>query len=200
MATLSGYRHFYVVMLDRNVITLRSSNSRRDMVMRPTSIQPVPCSDPGCRGDHVPGERVALAASLCDERGAQLTELRRQVLELLWEFNRPTGAYELIEALKPEGSRPVGPPTVYRALEFLIAQGLVVKIESQNAYIPCAHPERQHDCLFFVCSHCGASAEIEDPRVGTLLLEDAATLGFQPTRRVIEVEGTCAQCTASGAV
>ena len=163
------------------------------------SIQPRPCTDSSCRGQHAPAERVALAESLCGARGARLTPLRRQILELIWESGRPTGAYELIEALKLRDSRPVGPPTVYRALEFLMSQGLVAKIESRNAYVPCTHPERRHDCLFFICSNCGASAELEDPRVGRLLSEHAALIGFRATRRVIEVEGTCARCIAAGA-
>ena len=163
------------------------------------SIEPRPCADPNCRGQHAPAERVALAMSLCSARGAQLTELRRQILELLWESGRPTGAYELIEALKQRDSRSVGPPTVYRALEFLMSQGLVAKIESRNAYVPCIHPERQHDCLFFICSNCGASAELEDPRVGRLISENAALLGFRPTRQVVEVEGICARCIAADA-
>ena len=163
------------------------------------STQPRPCTEPNCRGQHAPAERVALAMSLCSARGVQLTELRRQILELLWESGRPTGAYELIEALKLRGSRPVGPPTVYRALEFLMSQGLVSKIESRNAYVPCAHPERRRDSLFFICNDCGASAESEDLRVEQLLAEDAAVLGYRVTRRVVEVEGTCASCIAAGA-
>ena len=163
------------------------------------SIQPRPCTDPDCRGQHAPAERVALAMSLCGARGAQLTTLRRQILELLWESGRPTGAYELIEALKLRDSRPVGPPTVYRALEFLISQRLVSRIESRNAYVPCAHPERRHDCLFFICSNCGASVELEDPRLECLISENAALVGFRATRRVIEVEGTCTNCLAAGA-
>ena len=167
------------------------------MPLPPT--QPQPCTDPTCRGQHAPAERVALAMSLCGERGVQLTTARRQILELLWESGRPTGAYELIEALKLRNSRPAGPPTVYRALEFLMSQGLVAKVESRNAYVPCAHPERRHDCLFFICSDCGASAELEDPKVEQRLAEDAANLGFRVTRRVVEVEGTCADCLAAGA-
>ena len=163
------------------------------------SIQPRPCADPNCREEHAPAERVALAMSLCGARGVQLTELRRRILELLWESGRPTGAYELIEALKLRDSRPVGPPTVYRTLEFLMSQGLVSKIESRNAYVPCAHPERRHDCLFFICSNCGASVELEDQRLEHLISEDAALIGFRPTRRVIEVEGVCATCIAAGA-
>lgn len=167
--------------------------------MADQSTQPKPCTDTKCQGDHLPAERVALAASLCGTRGVKLTDLRRQLLELLWLSGRPTGAYELIEALKRQTSRPIGPPTVYRALEFLTAQGLVSKIESRNAYVPCAHPERQHDCLFFICNACGASAELEDSRVGQLLAEDAAVLGYRVTRHVVEVGGTCPSCVATGA-
>ena len=155
---------------------------------------PRPCIDPDCYGRHSPRERVARAVSICEDRGVRMTALRRRVLELLWASGRPTGAYELIEAVKLEVSRPVGPPTVYRALAFLMAQGLVSKIASLNAYVPCVHPERDHDCLFFICSGCRASVEVEDPRIGGLLAEDAAVLGFVTTRRTIEVEGICAQC------
>jgi Fur family zinc uptake transcriptional regulator len=162
--------------------------------MASLSLDPRPCSDPACRGGHAPSERLALAASLCDARRVQLTTLRRQILELLWQNRRPTGAYELIDALKLRDSRPVGPPTVYRALEFLIAQGLVIKVESRNAYAPCAHPERRHGCVFFICTSCGALAELEDPRIEGLLAEDATALGYRMMRRVVEVEGLCARC------
>ena len=168
-------------------------------VERPPT-QPQPCTDPGCRGQHAPAERVALAVSLCAARGNKLTAIRRQVLELLWERNQPTGAYSLIKALKLKISRPVGPPTVYRALEFLVSQRLVKKIESRNAFIPCAHPERQHDCLFFICRICGESTEFEDSRVAQALAEDAATLGYRVTRPVVEVEGTCENCDPATAV
>ena len=156
--------------------------------------EPQPCSDPNCRGQHAPAERVALAGALCAARGNKLTTLRRHVLELLWESGRPTGAYALIEALELKYHRSVGPPTVYRALEFLMSQRLVSKIESRNAYVPRAHPERQHDCLFFICSICGASTELEDPRVVEVLAEDAEALGYRVDRRVVEVEGACPNC------
>lgn len=158
------------------------------------SIKPRPCIDSECRGKHTPAERVALVMALCSARGAQLTTTRRQTLELLWESGRPTGAYELVEALKLRNGRPVGPPTVYRALDFLISEGFVWRVESRNAYVRCTHPERRHDCLLFLCARCGGSAELEDSRVEELLAEDAAALGFRATRRMIEVEGTCASC------
>ncbi len=157
-----------------------------------------PYADADCRGQHAPAERLALANALCTARGVKLTDLRRQILELLWESGRPTGAYDLIEAIRRRDARPVGPPTVYRALAFLMSQGLVSKIESRNAYVPCAHPERQHDCLFLICGDCGTSVELEDRRLARLLAENAARIGFRPTRRVVEVEGTCERCRTAG--
>ena len=69
----------------------------------------------------------------------------------------------------------------------------------RNAYVPRAYPERRHDCLFFICSSCRASAELADLRVERLLARDAAGLGFRATRRVVEVEGACESCSADGA-
>jgi len=165
--------------------------------MSSPSIQSTPCNDSSGRGQQAPAERVALVASLCGARGVRLTTLRREVLELLWEVGRPTGAYALIEALERKSSRPIAPPTVYRALEFLMSQRFVSKIESHNAYVPCAHPERRHDCLFFICRDCGVSVELEDSRLEQRLAKDAARLGFQMTRRVVEVQGICASCSAA---
>ena len=153
----------------------------------------------GRRLKTAPAEQLAMAVNLCEQRGVRLTATRRQVLELLLERARPSGAYELIDALKQRNARPVGPPTVYRALDFLTAQGLVTKIESCNAYVPCAHPEREHDCIFFICSECGVSVELEDRRVEQRLIEDAAKLGFSVTQRMIEVQGTCAHCRSTHA-
>ena len=167
--------------------------------MAKPSTRPRPCTDLDCRGRHSARERVALAVSICEGRGVQMTALRRRVLELLWASGGPTSAYQLIETIKLEDSRPVGPPTVYRALHFLMAQGLVSRIESLNAYVPCVHPERDHDCLFFICRGCRASVELEDPRIEGLLAEDAAGLGFVATRRTVEVEGMCARCAQAGA-
>ncbi len=160
---------------------------------------PEPCTDRQCQGRHDSGERIALAASICASRGVKLTTLRRQILQLLWDRARPTGAYELIETLKGLTDRQIGPPTVYRALGFLMTQGLVSKIESKNAYVPCAHPERSHVCLFFICNHCGASLELEDERLADLIAESAALLGFRTARPLVEVDGLCAKCIGAGA-
>ena len=114
-------------------ITVRPRKVRWAMTPPPT--RPRPCTDPLGGGRHVPYERIALATAICRERGVQMTELRRGILELLWARREPASTYQLMEVLKRRDSRPVGPPTVYRALAFLMAQGLVSKIETLNAYL-----------------------------------------------------------------
>lgn len=148
-------------------------------------------------------DRVAsalrFAENACDERGVQFTPIRRAVFETLLQFERPTGAYDLIQALEDKLGRKLAPPTVYRALDFLLEQKFVARIETKNAFIPCAHPDHEHTCVFFICATCGHSAEVENDKVEALFEKDAAALGFRIGKRVIEMQGTCATCQTSAA-
>ena len=81
-------------------------------------------------------EAMAVADELCAKRGARMTELRRRVLNLIWDSHAPVGAYAIMDMLKREG-RNAMPPTVYRALDFLQEQGLIHRIASLNAFIGC---------------------------------------------------------------
>ncbi|HEX3948634.1 MAG TPA: Fur family transcriptional regulator [Steroidobacteraceae bacterium] len=140
---------------------------------------------------------LAAAASLCRERGAQFTEVRRGLLEALLHAAQPLGAYELLSRLETALGRKIAPPTVYRSLDFLMGQGLVSRIESMNAFVPCAHPEHPHVCVFFVCEHCGNSLEVENHALERLIARDASALDFEINRRVVELQGTCAQCRSA---
>ncbi|WEX85742.1 transcriptional repressor [Sinorhizobium garamanticum] len=137
-------------------------------------------------------------ATTCRERGLQFTIIRRQVMETLIKAGQPLGAYELMGALQDSLGRRLAPPTVYRALEFLQEQHFVSRIESRNAFVPCAHPDHPHACVFFICDNCGASEEVEDRTIERAVARDAASLGFRVARRVVELQGTCATCLATG--
>lgn len=143
-----------------------------------------------------PEKMVSLAEALCAGRGQRMTKIRRRVLELLWQAKRPLTAYELIKTMSADAGRTVGPPTVYRALDFLFAQGLILKIQSRSAYAPRPHPERPSAPLLYVCEDCGCYSELEDPKVERLLSKNADVLSFNMTHPIIEIEGTCANCTA----
>jgi Fur family transcriptional regulator, zinc uptake regulator len=120
------------------------------------------------------------------------------LLETLWQARQPLGAYELKSCLEAALGRKLSPPTIYRSLDFLLSQHLVSRIESRNAFVPCAHPEHPHACVFFVCERCRTSVEVENHALERLIAQDASTLGFEIDRSVIELRGTCAQCREAG--
>lgn len=137
------------------------------------------------------------AKILCLARGLNLTCTRRLVLEILWRSSQPMGAYDLIRDLADQLGRRVSPPTVYRALEFLQTKGFVSKIETKNAFVPCAYAEQSQAYVFFICEHCGTSASIENEKVEALFAECAASLGFSIGKSVVEMQGRCAECLST---
>ena len=137
------------------------------------------------------------AALLCAQNGARLTNLRRRVLELVWTSHAPVGAYDLLERLSKDQGR-TAPPTVYRALDFLLSQGLIHRVESLNAFVGCADPGDDHAGQFLICTGCGNAAELHDARIDKAIAVSTADLGFRATRKTVEVLGLCPACREPG--
>jgi Fur family zinc uptake transcriptional regulator len=120
--------------------------------------------------------------------------MRRQVLNALASSHRPIGAYEIMDIVAADGSRPA-PITVYRALDFLIEQGLVHRIESRNAFLGCA---RRHESgavvAFLICEKCGAVGEAPAGAIMQTVGAAAKSMGFTAKMSVIEITGLCAHC------
>lgn len=133
------------------------------------------------------------AQRICRQNKGRLTQQRQRVLELIWRSHKPVGAYAILEQLRSEGFNGA-PPTVYRALEFLLKQGLIHRLESLNAYTGCAHPGAQHTGQFLICSGCQKIAELDDPKVNHAISSSAARHGFEAAYQVIEIRGLCPRC------
>ncbi len=141
-----------------------------------------------------PETRLAAAQTHCAQRGVQLTALRRAVLSLILRSPAPLTAYQLLDQLKATRQSAV-PPTIYRALDFLLANRLIHRIERLNAFIPCAEADHAHaDAQFLICSICGTVTEMDDHGVSAALAGAAAAQGFVPGRAMVELEGICAAC------
>lgn len=137
---------------------------------------------------------LALAEAHCAEHGARLTPTRRRVLEIIAEAQRPIGAYDIIDALAREGPRPA-PVTVYRALDFLMAQALVHRLASRNAYLACNHSHGAADpVVFLICDTCGEVQEMSDRPFTAALATATAAAGFSVRSPVLELAGACAGC------
>ena len=136
---------------------------------------------------------MAAARRLCEERGARLTPVRRRVLELVWANHKPTGAYELLPQLAQDGFNSA-PPTVYRALDFLLELGLIHRISSLNAFIGCDHPGSAHPTGFFICHKCGEATELPPDELSALAERLEELLGVRVEGETHELTGLCSNC------
>ena len=133
------------------------------------------------------------AEQVCQKRGVNLTPIRRQVLEIVWQGHHPVKAYEIIENFGGK-AHSTKPPTVYRALDFLMENGLVHRIESQNAFVGCSHPVTTHKANFFICESCHQAIEIDSERLESSFAALAEDNSFQIKHQTVEIYGLCANC------
>ncbi|AYL83542.1 Fur family transcriptional regulator [Pseudomonas syringae pv. actinidiae] len=140
---------------------------------------------------------LAEAETLCTQQGLRLTTLRRRVLELVWQSHKPLGAYDILAVLSEEDGRRAAPPTVYRALDFLLENGLVHRIASLNAFTGCNHPTHAHQGQFLICRLCHAAIELQHPAISSAVVDAAAGVGFAVEGQTVEIVGVCAGCKAA---
>lgn len=141
---------------------------------------------------------LARAEALSAATGARLTPVRRRTLEILLQSHRALGAYEVLERLAEEGFGNQ-PPVAYRALDFLVEQGLAHRIRRLNAFAACMHPGEAHSPCFLICRACDAVAEAPAESVRSALAEVAGGLGFTVERMNVEALGLCPACTGAAA-
>ncbi len=133
--------------------------------------------------------------------GLRMTAQRRQVLDVLLSSHVPVSAYEIIDRIAQHGRRP-SPISVYRALDFLLANRFAHRIESRNAFLACSQDHgtaaAEPMLVFLLCEACGAAAEAEPPRLAAMLDDVAERAGFRTKSAVLEMRGTCALCQEAG--
>ncbi|MEO1103840.1 MAG: transcriptional repressor [Pseudomonadota bacterium] len=134
------------------------------------------------------------AEKLCADRGQRLTPHRRRALQILLEAERPLGAYDVLDRLTAYGFAGQ-PPVAYRALDFLIEQGLVHKLRETKTFLACRHPLEDHGAAFLICRECGQVKEVcVEPKKGAFG-RAAREAGFTIERTTMEAAGVCAQCS-----
>jgi Fur family transcriptional regulator, zinc uptake regulator len=138
----------------------------------------------------------------CDHAPAagRLTPGRRAVLDILERARRPIGAYEMIDLLGAAGGRRPAPTQVYRALDFLVEQGLVHRLASRNAFLACGHGHAVAEPVaFLICDDCGHVDEATSSALAADVVTVASLRGFKPRAQIIEIAGRCSACTTKDA-
>jgi Fur family zinc uptake transcriptional regulator len=149
--------------------------------------------DPHHDHAHCTADLIARAERTCERRGSKLTGQRREILSSVAQSHSAVGAYDIIERMAEHGPRPA-PITVYRALDFLLAHGLVHKIESRNAFVACSHSHEGQPAALLICETCGTVAELDAPDIFERVAEKAKARKFSPAHTMIEISGTCGTC------
>jgi Fur family zinc uptake transcriptional regulator len=149
--------------------------------------------DPHHDHAHCTADLIARAERTCERRGSKLTGQRREILSSVAQSHSAVGAYDIIERMAEHGPRPA-PITVYRALDFLLAHGLVHKIESRNAFVACSHSHEGQPAALLICETCGTVAELDMPEIFERIAEKAKARKFSPAHTMIEISGTCGAC------
>ena len=137
--------------------------------------------------------QIAAAEDICARADESLTPLRRRVFELLLDRDGPAKAYDLLDDLKTDQGT-AKPPTVYRALDFLVRLGLAHRIESLNAFVACDIGSCARSTIFLICERCGASVEVDSGHALLDVSDAARRNGFDLHRTVLEASGVCAKC------
>lgn len=136
------------------------------------------------------------AEAVCASRNLRLTAIRRRVLELIWSNHKPTKAYDLLDTIRAEHAS-AAPPTVYRALDFLLEAGLIHRLESLNAFVGCNAGHRDFHPKFLICRSCERVAEIAGRTLHHAIDHEAAAADFMVEGEVVELRGLCRNCAGA---
>lgn len=117
-------------------------------------------------------------------------------MTLLLQTGRATKAYDLIAAFNRNG-RPTAPPTVYRALDFLVELGLVHRIETANTFLACQTGGHANSVELLICDCCGRTEDV-DLNEREAIEDEAVRRGFALAGAVVELHGTCPRCRKHG--
>jgi Fur family transcriptional regulator, peroxide stress response regulator len=119
------------------------------------------------------------------------TAQRKLILEQLKSVKtHPTAdqIYEMVRKRMPG----IGLATIYRNLDHLLENGLVIKLESKGnkaRYDGFIDPH-----CHLICKDCGAVADIDDVQKVTIKSDKLECCGFQPSYEFLEVFGLCKKC------
>lgn len=141
------------------------------------------------------------AEQRCKENGSRLTKKRKQTLSLLLKSSKALSAYELVEAYKAEFDGTLPAMSMYRILEFLMAQHLVHRLAIVNKYIACKHincAEDHDETQFLICGQCQKVKEISISRsIMNALSKNVSEVGFHLDSPQLEMNCICEDCMAS---
>lgn len=144
---------------------------------------------------HEAGPALAREAqATLEAAGEQWTDMRAAIFDAIALQEKPASAYDIADMVSSRRGKRVAPNSVYRILDLFVANNLVRRVESSNAFVANSHPGCVHDCIFLICDACGQTTHLDNDAIAHDVRAAAQASGFAPARPVIEVRGRCADC------
>lgn len=131
----------------------------------------------------------------CKNNGLVLTVMRKKVLQQVMK-KEPVKAYDILDGLSTK-KEILKPPTIYRALDFLLKAGIIHRLELLDAYILCRHHNKDqsaHQCTFFLCGKCNHVVEVCGVPLTSWIEEVEKKKGIVIERQIVELYGRCEKC------
>jgi len=137
-----------------------------------------------------------------------LTPLRQKIWDLLCQHPQPLTAYQLVDLYEQTWRKPIHAMSVYRCLDYFIAQHRVQKIHSLNSYMLMPSPTLAtsdtaqtwpqqtslSDPHLLICDHCHQVIATELSAALLQQLQQTLESSFQLQLSGIELRGLCHPC------
>lgn len=138
---------------------------------------------------------ISRVYEICRSNNLGFTDIRKQVFEIIIKNNKPIKAYQILDEIRNITNKPSHPPTVYRAIDFLIENGFVHKLNSINSFVGCFHPKTHEECYFLICKKCNLYQECCDDSLKDRISKTAVHNNFIISNTTLEIEGHCLDCS-----
>jgi len=138
---------------------------------------------------------ISRVDEICRSNNLGFTDIRKQVFEIIIKNNEPIKAYQILDEIRNITNKPSHPPTVYRAIDFLIENGFVHKLNSINSFVGCFHPKTHEECYFLICKKCNLYQECCDDSLKDRISKTAVHNNFIISNTTLEIEGHCLDCS-----
>jgi Fur family zinc uptake transcriptional regulator len=119
----------------------------------------------------------------------RLTPIRRHVYKCLAGSPHPLGAYEILDMLNGIGASK--PPTVYRALDWLLDLGVIRKISSVSKFVVLPDGQSHDPVAVLLCRECGKAEILKSDHGLTSIIDAAKSQGLQDVQATLEIVGQC---------
>ena len=114
------------------------------------------------------------------------------VLNIIKQSSQPLTAYAILELCKKK--KKVQAMTIYRALNYLMEQGVIHKSNQHKTFLLCNHDHNKaHNPAIAICKKCGDSEELKS-ELFTNLLKKIPLKKYSFSSYEVEVATICRGC------